>query len=160
MGGASIELERQLPASPDRVWAALVDPAQAGSWFAAKATIVPERGGAYELFWRPDTPEHESTIGCRITAIAPPRYLAFTWRGPDVLSALMNEGDPPPPPTHVTFALARADGGTRLLVRHVGFGSGDDWAQARAWHERAWGPILDNLAALLAGRALPRPWTD
>jgi hypothetical protein len=99
MNGESIDIERQLPAPPERVWAALVDPSQAGTWFAAKANIVPELGGAYELFWLPDTPDHQSTIGCRITAIAPPRHLAFTWRGPDELSAIMNDGDPPPPPT-------------------------------------------------------------
>jgi uncharacterized protein YndB with AHSA1/START domain len=80
MNGESIELERRLPASPERVWAALVGPSQAGTWFAAKACMVAELGGAYELFWQPDTPGHQSTIGCRITAIAPGRYLAFTWR--------------------------------------------------------------------------------
>ena len=122
MNGESIELERRLPAPPERVWAALVDPSQAGTWLAAKANIVPEPGGAHELFWLPDDPDHQSTIGCRITAIAPPRYLAFTWRGPDVLSTLMNEGDPPPPPTHVTFTLRPADGGTALRVRHSGSG--------------------------------------
>ena len=58
MNGESIDLERLLPAPPERVWAALVDPSQAGTWFAAKANIVPEVGGAYELFWLPDTPDH------------------------------------------------------------------------------------------------------
>ena len=160
MNGESIQLECQLAASPERVWAALVDPAQAGTWFAAKANIVPEVGGAYELFWQPETPDHESTIGCRITAIAPARYLGFTWRGPDELNDIMNNGDPPPPPTHVTLSLAPADGGTRLRVRHAGFGSDSDWKRARAWHERAWQACLDNLEAFLAGRPLPRPWSE
>ena len=160
MNVESIDLERRLPAPPQRVWAALVDPSQAGTWLAAKASIVPELGGAYELFWLPDTPDHQSTIGCRITAIAPPRYLAFTWRGPDELSAVMNDGDPPPPPTHVTLSLTPADGATALRVRHAGFGPGADWARARAWHERAWATCLDNLEAFLAGRPLPRPWNE
>jgi uncharacterized protein YndB with AHSA1/START domain len=155
-----IEMNRHLQAPVERVWDALVDPAQVGTWFAARANIVPERGGAYELFWQPDDPEHQSTIGCRITAIAPCRYLAFTWRGPDVLSALMNEGDPPPPPTHVTFSLARTSRGTDLRVRHAGFGEDEDWARAVAWHERAWLAILGNLEALLASQPLPRPWND
>lgn len=72
-------------------------PVPGRTWFAAKASITPELGGACELFWQPGTPgRHQSTIGCRITAIAPHRYLAFTWRGPDELSAIMNEGDPRP----------------------------------------------------------------
>lgn len=156
----SIERDLRLGADVGRVWHALIDPDQAGTWFAAAANIVPERGGAYELFWLPDDPEHQSTIGCRITAIAPRRYLAFTWRGPDELSALMNEGDPPPPPTHVTFTLGSAADGTDLRLRHVGFGDGEVWSRAIAWHERAWTACLGNLAAMLAGQPLPRPWKD
>jgi uncharacterized protein YndB with AHSA1/START domain len=155
-----IELTRHFPAPVEKVWDALVDPEQVGTWFAARANVVPQRGGAYELFWQPDTPENQSTIGCRITAIAPSRYLAFTWRGPDELSAIMNEGDPPPPPTHVTVSLTPASTGTNLRVRHVGFGDGEDWSQAVAWHERAWAACLSNLEALLAGQPLPRPWTN
>jgi uncharacterized protein YndB with AHSA1/START domain len=155
-----IEMNRYLAAPPAKVWDALVDPAHVGTWFAADACIVAVRGGAYELFWQPGDPEHQSTIGCRITAIAPCRYLAFTWRGPDELSSLMNEGDPPPPPTHVTFSLAPAGEGTELRMRHAGFGDGDDWSRAVAWHERAWLACLSNLEALLAGRPLPRPWRE
>lgn len=155
---SSIEMNRHFAAPPETVWKALVDPAQVGEWFAASANVVPELGGAYELFWLPDAPEHQSTIGCRITAIAPYRYLAFTWRGPDELSALMNEGDPPPPPTHVTISLTATPAGTDLRLRHVGFGESDDWPHAVAWHERAWRTCLNNLEALLAGQPLPRPW--
>lgn len=158
--GNSVEQRRRLGAPVERVWGALVDPAQAGVWFAAKANIAPERGGAYELFWRPDSPERESTIGCRITAIAPYRYLAFTWRGPDEFSGLMNEGDPPPPPTHVTITLASVPEGTDLQVRHVGFGGGEGWSRAVAWHRRAWATCLDNLEALVSGQPLPHPWAD
>jgi uncharacterized protein YndB with AHSA1/START domain len=158
--GNSVELSRHIGAPLERVWQALVDPAQAGTWFAAKANIDPELGGAYELFWRPGTPESQSTIGCRITAIAPCRYLAFTWRGPDELGALMNEGDPPPPPTHVTITVSPSAAGADLRVRHVGFGDGEGWSGAVAWHHRAWTAVLDNLEALLSGRPLPRPWDD
>lgn len=159
MTGDSIDLERHLQVPPARVWAALTDPSQAGTWFVAKARITPELGGAYELVWDPDTPRNHSTIGCRITAIAPRRYLAFTWRGPDELSAIMNEGDPPPPPTHVTISLATSPRGTDIRVRHTGFGPGADWARARAGHERAWAACLDRLEAFLAGRPLPRQGT-
>lgn len=159
MTGDSIDLERRLQVPPARVWAALTDPSQAGTWFVAKDRITPELGGAYELVWDPGTPRHHSTIGCRITAIAPRRYLAFTWRGPDELSAIMNEGDPPPPPTHVTVSLATSPRGTDIRVRHTGFGPGADWARARAGHERAWAACLDRLEAFLAGRPLPRQGT-
>ncbi len=154
-----LELERHLPAALDDVWQAWTDPAKAGTWFAAGANIVAERGGAYELFWRPETPDHDSTIGCRITAIAPRRYLAFTWRGPDELGQVMNEGDPPPPPTHVTVLLSPTSSGTDVRIQHTGFGDDLAWGEAVAWHERAWAACLANLEALLAGRSLPRPWS-
>lgn len=153
-----VEQRRHINSPVERVWDALVDPQQVGIWAAAKANISPVRGGAYELFWRPESPESQSTIGCRITAIAPRRYLAFTWRGPDELAALMNEGDPPPPPTHVTITVSATSDGTDLQVRHVGFQHGDAWREAVAWHARAWTACLDNLEALIAGEPLPRPW--
>jgi Activator of Hsp90 ATPase homolog 1-like protein len=80
--------------------------------------------------------------------------------GPDQLSELIDEGDPPPPPTHVTFTLAPNSEGTDVRVRHVGLGESEDWSRAIAWHERAWSAVLGNLEAHLAGRSLPRPWKD
>jgi uncharacterized protein YndB with AHSA1/START domain len=153
-----VQMHRNVPGPAERVWRALIDPAQAGTWFAAEARITAERGGAYELFWQPATPEHNSTIGCRITAIAPCRYLAFTWRGPDELSAIMNEGDPPPPPTHVTITLTPAAASTDVEVRHAGFGHHGGWPRAVIWHEGSWTTCLDNLEALLSDRPLPHPW--
>jgi uncharacterized protein YndB with AHSA1/START domain len=46
----SVQVRRYVPAPPERVWRALVEPSQAGMWFAALANITAERGGAYELF--------------------------------------------------------------------------------------------------------------
>jgi uncharacterized protein YndB with AHSA1/START domain len=150
----AIEFERVLPVDLDTAWKAWIDPVQAGSWFAIKANIVPEIGGPYELFWSPNSPHHDSTLGCRITALAPQRFLAFTWRGPDALGAVVNEGNPPPPPTHVTVTFQAAGHGTRIRVRHVGFGDGRPWSQARSWHEQAWSRCMRNLDAYLAGRPL------
>jgi uncharacterized protein YndB with AHSA1/START domain len=155
----AIHMNRSLPLPAGKVWQALIDADQVGTWCAAAATVTAERGGSYELFWQPETPELNSTIGCRVTAVAPEHYLAFTWRGPDELSDVMNDGDPPPPPTHVTISLRPADdGGTELDLVHSGFGTTGRWAAAVAWHERAWTVCLDNLEALLADRPLPRPW--
>ncbi len=159
MTDKAIEQRVHLDAPLDEVWTALVDPAKVGTWCAARANVIPERGGAYELFWQPDTPDHGSTIGCRITAISRGRYIAFTWRGPDQFLALMDEGDPPPPPTHVTITLSPVARGTDLTLRHVGFSEGNDWAEALAWHDRSWKTCLGNLAAFVTGKPLPHPWT-
>jgi len=148
-----------VPSPVDRVWQAWTDPGEAGMWFAAAARIVPERGEPYELFWQPDSPDHESTIGCRVTAVSPLRYLSFTWRGPDVLGPIMNEGDPPPPPTNVTVCFSPHPAETAIEVVHSGFRQGNGWDQAISWHERAWNTCLGNLSAYLAGDPLPRPWS-
>jgi len=153
-----IRMERMFQVPLTTLWEAWIDPEQVGSWFALKAHIVPERGGAYELFWRPDDPEHDSTIGCRITHIEPKRYLAFTWRGPDQLSSIMNEGNPPPPPTHVTVIFDEQTKGSNVRVIHNGFGEGEEWQKALKWHETAWNNVLENLDAYLAGHPLPHPW--
>ena len=56
-----VQMHRDAPSPAEKVWRALVEPAQVGTWLAAGASITPERGGAYELFWQPDIPEHNST---------------------------------------------------------------------------------------------------
>ncbi len=154
-----LEIHRSLPAEPERICRALVEPSQAGVWLAAAANISPERGGAYELFCQPDTPERNSTIGCRITAIAPCHYLAFTWRGPEVLSKVMNDGNPPPQPTQVTITLNPTAVGTDVGLLHGGFCHDDGWPEAVMWHERSWSACLDNLEALLSDQPMVHPWS-
>ena len=41
------------------------------SWLPELAEIEARVGGKYELFWDPDNREDNSTIGCKVTAIAP-----------------------------------------------------------------------------------------
>ncbi len=86
MMGGSIELGRHLPVSAARVWEALVDPAQVGTWLAARATITAELGGPSSgtrsppsyttpIGW-PDVPggSPRAGDGCRPTpAASPPR---------------------------------------------------------------------------------------
>lgn len=155
-----IQIERSYNTSCSRLWDAWVDPGQTSIWFAAHARIIPELGGAYELFWRPDNPQSDSTLGCRITAIQKQRYLAFTWRGPDAFKEVMNEGNPPPQPTHVTVVFEDNERSTRIQVSHVGFGTGKRWEEAREWQKAAWNHCFDNLEAFLADRALPFPWDE
>ena len=153
-----IAIERDFDAPLDRVWQAWTDPAALMSWFARDANVRAQRGGPYELFWEPENPERNSTIGCRLTHVEPHRWLAFTWRGPTLYDEPMNYGEPPPRPTHVTVRFEGCDADkTAVRVEHVGWGEGHRWKEARAWHERAWNNGLDNLAAMLSGRALPHP---
>lgn len=69
----------------------------------------------------------------------------------------MNDGDSPPPPTHVTITLTPTAAGTDVEVRHAGFGHDGGWPEAVAWHDRSWTSCLDNLEALLSDQPLPHP---
>ncbi len=63
------------------------------TWLTRSANVEPVAGGSYELFWDLDDPEHNSTLGCKITAIEPNTLLAFEWKGPAIFH-FMNEADP------------------------------------------------------------------
>jgi uncharacterized protein YndB with AHSA1/START domain len=157
LGG--IVIEQTLTASIDRIWRAWTESAQAGTWFAAKANIWPERGGAYELFWDPAHPDRDSTLGCRVTFIQPQQWLGFTWRGPSLYDDLMNENaSPPPSPTHVTVQFESQGHQTVVRVTHTGWGAGQRWMEARNWHIRAWASVIQNLMPFLEGHELPFNW--
>jgi uncharacterized protein YndB with AHSA1/START domain len=104
-------------------------------WLAPAASVEPRLGGRYELFWDPSDRENNSTIGCRVTALSPNQFLAFQWRSPKQFKAFANGADPL---THVVVVFAAEGSGTRVHLIHSGWRSTAEWAEARAWQERAW----------------------
>ncbi len=65
-----------------------------------------------------------------------PYLIAFDWKGPRSLDAIMNQGDPL---THVSVMLYPLAGDrTRLILQHSGFGEGEDWQRARMFFNQAW----------------------
>ena len=112
------------------------------TWLTAAAEVEPEVGGMYELFWNPRDREVDSTIGCRITALAADELVAFQWRGPRPFRDFANGADPL---THVVVAFVPAGAGTRVHLVHSGWRSGPEWEEARAWQERAWSGALREL---------------
>jgi uncharacterized protein YndB with AHSA1/START domain len=119
-------------------------------WLAVKADVEPRAGGKYELFWNPEEPEFDSTIGCRVTAFAPGRLLAFEWKGPKQYSDFMNETDPL---THVTVAFIPAEeGGTEVHLVHTGWRDTPAWEEAREWFVRNWEGAFGALEKLVEGQ--------
>lgn len=119
-------------------------------WLCPLADVVPEAGGKYELFWNPDDKENDSTIGCKITAIEPSKYLSFQWKGPRQFKHFMNEADPL---GHVVvFFIPVHDGQqspcTEVNLIHTGWRSSDDWEEARLWFETAWNRSFKQLAEI------------
>jgi uncharacterized protein YndB with AHSA1/START domain len=137
-----IKLKVQLPMPAGALWLMWVDPERIVTWLCGQAKIEPKVGGAYELFWD-ETPEHNSTLGCRITTFEPyQHHLAFTWRGVEAWESLMPAGS-----TTVTIRLTDQGTSSTLYLTHTGWGEGDDWAEAREWQADAWKHALGGLKA-------------
>ena len=121
-GRPALRFERRLDHPIERVWRAVSEPAELSQWFVATVPWVPEAGEEFEA---------GGETG-RITAVEPPRLLAWTW-GIERYS----------------FELTPdADGsGCVLVFTHV-FDPrhGPDWQHAAGWET-----YLNRLDAHLAG---------
>jgi uncharacterized protein YndB with AHSA1/START domain len=127
---------------------------QVQSWLAPSANIEAEEGGSYELFWDLENREHDSTTGCRVTAIEQDRFLSFEWKGPRQFEQFMNDADPL---THVVVFLVPYEEGsadsTEVHLIHSGWRSSPEWEEARQWFERVWSGALEELERQVNGRA-------
>ena len=116
-------------------------------WLCDRADVEVVVGGRYELFWNPP-PENAGTVGCGITAMEKDKFLAFNWKGPNMFDSFMNRIDPL---THVVvFFSAKRDGAcTDVHLIHSGWGTSQEWDEAREWFEKAWGGALQTLQKYL-----------
>ncbi len=145
---ATLRIERLLPGPIERVWSYLTQSDLRRQWLAS-GTMDLRLGAPFELTWRNDelteppgarppgfSEEHrmESTI----TALDPPRFLAFAWGGGEVSFNLEPRGEK----VLLTVVHKRVSDRTNL-VRVSG-----------GWHVH-----LDILAARLAGTR-PAPFWD
>jgi len=99
----TLKIERLLPGPIERVWAYLTQSELRRRWFAA-GEMEMKVGTTFELVWRnneltnpPGTPPEgfgaEHRMESRITALEPPRQLAFTFgNSGDVTFELMEKG--------------------------------------------------------------------
>jgi uncharacterized protein YndB with AHSA1/START domain len=103
----AVVLERSLNAPVARVWKALPDADEMRIWYFDLKEFKPEVGFEFEF-----TFEHEGMKYhhlCKITEVAPPKRLAYTWRYEG------HEGD-----SLVTFELVADGERTRLKLTHEG----------------------------------------
>lgn len=129
-----------LPQPPERVFAALTEPAQLRAWFAEHVEVEARNGGAFR-FWGRHTygAPGRSEAQQRISRIEPPRLLAYGWR----IAGCQSE---------ITLALEPADvdgtHGTRLKVTHE-LSAPLPVARGRALIDDLWRIQLSNLTAWL-----------
>ena len=132
----SIVGEVEVAASPERVYAALTDPAELEAWWGSE--------GVYRTYeWESDlrvggkrnckaenrVTGLKSTVKGEYLELDPPRTLAFTWE-PSWEKVH---------PTVVHIELTAIASGTRVLLTHSGWGAA---TQARSSHEQGWRVVL------------------
>ena len=112
------------------------------SWLTKKADVNPVKGGKYELFWDPERPYDNSTIGCKILAVKAPDYIIFDWKGPVQFKPFMNSADPL---TVVSVYFVSRGDKTEVTLIHSGWRKEKEWQEARAYFVNAWNGAFRNL---------------
>jgi uncharacterized protein YndB with AHSA1/START domain len=82
-GRPALRVERRLDHSVERVWRAVTAPAELARWFVAEAPWTPEAGEEFEAGGERG----------RITALEPPRLIAWTWGVEQYRFELTADGD-------------------------------------------------------------------
>jgi len=113
-------------------------------WLTVKANVEPKVGGRYELFWQPEDPENNSTIGCKVTGIEKNTYISFDWKGPAKFKEIMNFVDPL---THIIVIFSQVPNSKKSIVHlfHTGWREGSDWREPREYFQKAWCIALEEL---------------
>lgn len=102
-----IVVTRTLPYPREMVWRALTDANELGAWLMPN-DFRPEIGHRFTFRTKP-APGFDGTVHCEVLELVHPERVAFTWKGG-------------PLDTRVSFELEEVAGGTRLTLRHSGFG--------------------------------------
>jgi uncharacterized protein YndB with AHSA1/START domain len=124
------------------VWKAWTTPDGIESFFAPKAAkVVPEPGGAFELWFGLDHPEGQrGSEGCMIHSVVPMRELVFEWNAPPTIPTIRRLR------TLVYLDFRSLDDNrTEVTLRNFGYGQGEEWAKARAYFASAWPAVMGNL---------------
>lgn len=136
----TIEKDRFIHATPDRVFHALTEQAELERWFVQKAEIELRPGGAARFEWAPDMVEKGKMLACEV-----PHRLSYTW---EAFS---------PSPVTLTFLLTAEQDGTRLQFTQTDIGEGEDWGNYAIGMSHGWDIHLTHLIAWLETGDCPPP---
>jgi uncharacterized protein YndB with AHSA1/START domain len=124
------------------VWKAWTTAEGIESFFAPKAAqVVPEPGGAFELWFGVDFPEgSRGSEGCMFHSVTPMQQLVFEWNAPPTIPTIRKLR------TLVYLDFTPAEGNrTSLTLRNFGYGQGEEWAKTKAYFEQAWPAVMASL---------------
>ncbi len=139
---ARLHYQRRMAHPPQRVWAALTDPAQLKKWFMASSVAIDGRpGGSFETVAGPA----QMRAHGRILTWDPPRVYEYEWIA-DPVADILPLGEN----AVVRWELTLVDGGTLLTLEHRKLHRQTSIGFAPGWHS-----FLDRLAAQLDDEPLP-----
>ena len=118
-----------IAATPEQAWDAWTTRAGITSFFAPDAQIDPKVGGAFQIYIDPlAEPGMKGADDMRFMALQPKKMLSFDWNAPPSLPEARQQR---------TFVVLRfepvADGQTRVVLHHTGWGEGGEWDKAYAY---------------------------
>lgn len=111
-------------------------------WLTEVADVERKVGGKFELFWNPKDRENNSTIGCRILALQPNKFLCFEWKGPKQFKHFMNERRPL---TNVVVFFVLHEEEIEVYLLHTGWENTEEWEEARQWFDKSWATAFSEL---------------
>ncbi|UCE29403.1 MAG: SRPBCC domain-containing protein [Candidatus Bathyarchaeota archaeon] len=124
-----------LRCSPNRAFELFTINKHLERWLAKVADVELRIGGKYELFWNPNDKVNDSTIGCKILAMAVNKFICFEWKGPKQFKHFMNQVRPL---TNVVVFFTPNQEYTDADLLHTGWRDSAEWEEARQWFEKAW----------------------
>ncbi len=124
-----IEQEVVFPASPSKVFHALMDSATHSAFTGAVAEISPDAGGAWSA--------HGGGIAGRNIEVSDARIVQ-AWRAGNWPAGVYSV---------VRFELTAEGDGTRLALTHSGYPEGSGPHLEKGWHDMYWTPLQAFLSA-------------
>ncbi len=111
------------------------------SFLGADSNVELRIGGPMEWYFLP--PEHEGkrgSEGCQFLSYLPGKMISFSWNAPPSLPVEREKR------TWIVVTLHdEAEGSTRVVVDHIGFGEGGKWKDVHAYFDKAWPNVLKAL---------------
>lgn len=130
-GGFQLGAQKTVTASPDRVWAALIDPAGLPAWLGDDVDLTLEEGATY------GDPAAGRELSGEIRVLVPGRRVRLTWQ----------PGPWPRPSTLQVRVDAKGNGKTRVRIHHEHLPDAD----AREHMRTRWQAALEELARTVEG---------